>query len=101
MEHRLPVLGVVERLVKLVEAIDVLIAPLARVDELRVPVPLQERIEVVLRRRDDVDLAGLQSTHRGLLVGHGDPLDTIDLGDLASARPEAGSARGLYLGFLT
>ena len=50
---------------------------------------LQDRIEVVLRRFDDVDLAGLQRVHRGLLVGHRQPLDAVDLDDLA-----AGQARG-------
>ena len=100
IEGGLADLGVVERLEELVEAEDVLVAPLVEVDQLDVLVGLQDLEEVVLRIFDHVDLALEQCVHDRLLIGHRHPFDAIDLGDLAAGQARRRLAARLVLGIL-
>ena len=78
---------IVERLVQMVEAKDVLAADRAQRHELDVLVGLEQAVQVEGRRLDEVDLAGKQRIDGLQMVGHGVPFDAVDLGDLAAGQP--------------
>ena len=100
VERGLADLGVVERLEQLVEAEDVLVAPLVGVEQLDVAIGFQDLEEVVLRRLDHVDLALEQRVHGGLLVGDGHPFDAVELGQLAAGQVRGRFGPRLVLGVL-
>ena len=52
----------------------------------------------MLRRLDDIDLARRQGADRGLLVGHRQPFDAVDLGELAARKARRRLGARLVLG---
>jgi hypothetical protein len=100
-DGRLAHLGVVERLVQVVEARHVLQAEVGVLGQLDVGVGLGGLVVVEAQLLDDVDLALLQRVDLGLRVTQRQvPFDPVDNTCLPPAVPDGGSLRGTYLVFL-